>query len=192
MRPMKLLVAGIVIGLLLALGGSVLAHRDPEPAPVTQAVKVADAPVRKLGAAESAQLAEVMERVQREYVDDIEQPALIDDALRGLAMFQKLGVPILGMVENMSTFVCPCCGHAEPIFGSGGALRVAEQLGVPLLGTLPLIPAIRAGGDSGRPAAAEHDTPQAAAFDRLVEAVLEAIPQRVAPASAGGIPSDRS
>jgi ATP-binding protein involved in chromosome partitioning len=96
------------------------------------------------------------------------------------------------MVENMSTFLCPCCGHAEPIFGSGGAVQAAARLGVPLLGTLPLIPAIRAGGDSRRPAAVERDTPQAIAFDRLVEAVLEAIPQRAAPANAGGIPGDRS
>jgi ATP-binding protein involved in chromosome partitioning len=120
------------------------------------------------------------------------QDVALDDALRGLAMFQKLGVPILGMVENMSTFVCPCCGHAEPIFGSGGALRVAEQLGVPLLGTLPIVPAIRAGGDSGRPAAAERDTPQAAAFECLATAVLEAMPQRAARANASSAPSDWS
>ena len=80
---MKLLVAGIVIGLLVALGGSVLAHRDPEPAPAAPAVQVT-AVARALGAAESAQLAEVMDRVQRDYVDDIRQPELIDDALRGL------------------------------------------------------------------------------------------------------------
>ncbi len=80
---MKLLVAGIVIGLLVALGGSVLAHRDPEPAPAAPVTKVAPPP-KALGAAESAQLAEVMDRVQREYVDDIRQPELIDDALRGL------------------------------------------------------------------------------------------------------------
>jgi ATP-binding protein involved in chromosome partitioning len=61
------------------------------------------------------------------------QDVALDDALRGLAMFQKLGVPILGMVENMSMFVCPCCGHAEPIFGFGGAEQVAARLGVPLL-----------------------------------------------------------
>src|SRR5688572_18314773 len=83
LRPMKLLVAGIVIGLLVALGGSVLAHRDPEPAPAAPVTKVAPPP-KALGAAESAQLAEVMDRVQREYVDDIRQPELIDDALRGL------------------------------------------------------------------------------------------------------------
>jgi ATP-binding protein involved in chromosome partitioning len=93
-------------------------------------------------------------------------------------MFQKLGVPILGMVENMSTFVCPCCGHAEPIFGAGGAAQAAERLGVALLATLPIIPAIRAGGDGGHPAAAEQGTPQAAAFEHLAAAVLEQVAQR--------------
>ena len=120
------------------------------------------------------------------------QDVALDDALRGLRMLQKLGVPILGIVENMSTFVCPCCGHAEPIFGSGGAEKVAARLGVPLLGTLPIISAIRAGGDSGRPAAAEPDPPQAAAFDRLAEAVLEATSQRAVPVNANGAPSDWS
>ena len=120
------------------------------------------------------------------------QDVALDDALRGLAMFQKLGVPILGMIENLSTFLCPCCGHAEPIFGSGGAAQAAARLGVPLLGTLPIIPAIRAGGDSGRPAAAEPDTLQAAAFDRLAEAVLDAISQRGGAAKTSDVPGDWS
>jgi ATP-binding protein involved in chromosome partitioning len=119
------------------------------------------------------------------------QDVALDDALRGVAMFQKLSVPILGMVENMSTFLCPCCGHAEPIFGSGGAAQAAARLGVPLLGTLPLIPAIRVGGDSGRPAAAEHDTPQAAAFERLAAAVLEAALPRAALHNTSGVPADK-
>jgi ATP-binding protein involved in chromosome partitioning len=93
------------------------------------------------------------------------------------------------MVENMSTFLCSCCGHAEPIFGSGGAGLAAARLGIPLLGTLPIIPAIRAGGDSGQPAAAERDTPQAAAFERLAAAVLEAASQR-AQANASGTAGD--
>ena len=120
------------------------------------------------------------------------QDVALDDALRGVAMFQKLGVPILGMVENMSTFLCPCCGHAEPIFGSGGAEQAAARLGVPLLGTLPIIPAIRVGGDSGRPAAAVRDTPQAAAFERLTAVVLEAVSQPSGHPNTSGPPSDWS
>jgi carboxyl-terminal processing protease len=81
---MKLLGAGIVIGLLIAFGGGVLAHRDPAPVPVVPVVAAAPPARNALSAGESAQLAEVMERVRREYVDDIKQPELIDDALRGL------------------------------------------------------------------------------------------------------------
>jgi ATP-binding protein involved in chromosome partitioning len=117
------------------------------------------------------------------------QDVALDDALRGVAMFQKLGVPILGMVENMSTFLCPCCGHAEPIFGTGGARELAAQVGVPLLAALPLIPAIRLGGDTGRPVAGAPDTPEAGVFDSLAAAVLEAVAQPALGASAAG---DRS
>ena len=86
---MKLLLAGIVIGFLIALGGNVLAHRDAIPLAATPAAKSpagsgAAAPASPLSPGESAQLAEVMDRVQREYVDDVKHPELIDDALRGL------------------------------------------------------------------------------------------------------------
>jgi ATP-binding protein involved in chromosome partitioning len=73
------------------------------------------------------------------------------DARKGLAMFQKVNVPVLGIVENMSTHVCSNCGHEEPIFGSGGGVRMAEQYGVSLLGQLPLDIRIRAETDAGRP-----------------------------------------
>jgi carboxyl-terminal processing protease len=81
---MKLLAVGVVLGFLIALGGDVFAHRDQAPAPAASPATQASAPKHVLSAGEAAQLAEVMERVQREYVDDVEHPALIDDALRGL------------------------------------------------------------------------------------------------------------
>ncbi|HUQ11603.1 MAG TPA: S41 family peptidase [Steroidobacteraceae bacterium] len=81
---MKLLLAGIVIGFLIALGGSVLAHRDAQPAPAIAATKATTSTPGPLSATESAQLAEVMERVRRDYVQEIKQPELIDDALRGI------------------------------------------------------------------------------------------------------------
>jgi carboxyl-terminal processing protease len=81
---MKLLLAGIVIGFLIALGGDVLAQRDERPAPSPPAARPAPTNATALSATESAQLAEVMARVQREYVDDVRHPELIDDALRGL------------------------------------------------------------------------------------------------------------
>jgi len=73
------------------------------------------------------------------------------DARKGLKMFQKVEVAILGVVENMSTHVCSNCGHEEHIFGTGGGERLAAQYGVPFLGSLPLDLSIREQADSGRP-----------------------------------------
>jgi ATP-binding protein involved in chromosome partitioning len=73
------------------------------------------------------------------------------DAMKGLKMFEKVGVPILGVVENMAVHICSKCGHAEHIFGSGGAARMAQQYDVEVLGSLPLDIKIREQTDSGRP-----------------------------------------
>jgi len=73
------------------------------------------------------------------------------DARKGLKMFEKVGVTILGIIENMSTHICSKCGHEEHIFGSGGGERIAEQYGVPLLGSLPLDLSIREQADGGQP-----------------------------------------
>ena len=73
------------------------------------------------------------------------------DARKGLNMFRKVNVPVLGIVENMSYFLCPSCGERSDIFGSGGAKREAERLGVPFLGEVPLDMAIRENSDSGKP-----------------------------------------
>ena len=73
------------------------------------------------------------------------------DALRGVRMFQRVGVPVLGIVENMSYFVCKECGHREEIFKHGGGRRTAEALQVPFLGEIPLDPKVVEGGDAGRP-----------------------------------------
>jgi ATP-binding protein involved in chromosome partitioning len=76
------------------------------------------------------------------------------DARRGIAMFRRVNVPVLGIVENMSTFICPHCGTRSDIFGHGGARREAERLGVPFLGEVPLDIAIREKSDSGSPVVA--------------------------------------
>ena len=73
------------------------------------------------------------------------------DARKGLKMFEKVGIPILGVVENMSTHVCSNCGHAEPIFGTGGGARMSKDYGIDLLGQLPLDIRIREQADSGKP-----------------------------------------
>jgi ATP-binding protein involved in chromosome partitioning len=79
------------------------------------------------------------------------QDIALADARKGLKMFEKVSVPVLGIVENMSIHVCSNCGHAEHIFGSGGGARMAEQYGVKLLGELPLDANIREEADNGRP-----------------------------------------
>jgi len=73
------------------------------------------------------------------------------DARKGLKMFQKVEVPVLGIVENMSIHICSQCGHAEPIFGTGGGERMSEDYDVDFLGALPLDIAIRISGDEGTP-----------------------------------------
>ena len=73
------------------------------------------------------------------------------DARRGVAMFRKVAVPILGLVENMSYFTCPACGHRSDIFAHGGARHEAERLGIPFLGEIPLAMPIRETSDGGRP-----------------------------------------
>jgi ATP-binding protein involved in chromosome partitioning len=87
------------------------------------------------------------------------------DARRGLAMFKKVNVPVLGIVENMSYFQCPHCGTRSDIFGHGGARQEAERLGVPFLGEIPLHMSIRATSDAGNPVVvSEPDGPHAAIY----------------------------
>ncbi len=89
------------------------------------------------------------------------QDLALIDARRGVSMFRRTEVPILGIVENMAAFVCPHCGETSHIFGHGGARLEAERLGVPFLGEVPLTMAIRETSDSGRPVVAiDPDGPQ--------------------------------
>ena len=90
------------------------------------------------------------------------------DALKGLKMFEKVEVPVLGIVENMSTHICSQCGHSEPIFGEGGGLRMAEQQGVDFLGTLPLDIRIREQADSGNPTVAAMEDSEISAIYREI------------------------
>ena len=79
------------------------------------------------------------------------QEVSVGDALRGAKMFQRVGVPVLGIVENMSWFECPHCGKPSALFGSGGGERLATSLELPLLGQVPLYPRVMEGGDAGSP-----------------------------------------
>ncbi|HLE43332.1 MAG TPA: Mrp/NBP35 family ATP-binding protein [Methylomirabilota bacterium] len=96
------------------------------------------------------------------------------DVRKGLSMFRKMNVPILGVVENMAGFECPHCHHLTPIFGEGGGQKLADEFGVPVLGSIPLDPETRVGGDTGAPiVVARPDSPQAEAFRRIAQAVIE-------------------
>ncbi|MGD9543171.1 MAG: P-loop NTPase [Methylocystis sp.] len=113
------------------------------------------------------------------------QDLALIDARRAVSMFQKVEAPILGVIENMSYFLCPHCGGRSEIFAHGGARHDAEQMGVPFLGEAPLDIKIRETSDAGRPVVgAEPDSPQAAVYLGLaakVKTLLETQKQRAAP-----------
>jgi ATP-binding protein involved in chromosome partitioning len=101
------------------------------------------------------------------------QQVALHDSRKGLVMFQKVNVPILGIIENMSYYVCGKCGERTEIFSYGGGEKAAEKLGLPFLGRIPIDPAIRAGGDSGMPiVVADPSSPQAKAFTAIASAMV--------------------
>jgi ATP-binding protein involved in chromosome partitioning len=100
------------------------------------------------------------------------QDVALMDARRAIKMFNEVKVPIIGIVENMSLFVCPHCDQTTEIFSSGGGERTSERYGVPLLGKIPLDPAIREGGDVGRPIVeAEPESERSLAFKDVASKV---------------------
>lgn len=99
------------------------------------------------------------------------QDVALLDARKALDMFSKLKVPVLGLIENMSTFCCPNCGHETQIFGHGGVKAEAAKLGLPFLGELPLALSVRQAGDAGTPIAAT-DAPEAEAYARLARGLI--------------------
>ncbi|TAK29906.1 MAG: iron-sulfur cluster carrier protein ApbC [Chloroflexota bacterium] len=104
------------------------------------------------------------------------QEVALSDVAKSLGMFKSLNVPVLGLVENMSYFVCPHCGDRTDVFSHGGGQRAAESWGIPFLGEIPLDPLIRVGGDAGRPIVVDNpESPQSAAFRQLAGAVASKI-----------------
>ena len=98
------------------------------------------------------------------------------DARKGIEMFRKVNVPVLGVVENMSLHICSNCGHSEPIFGAGGGERIAEQYETRLLGQLPLQLSIREQADGGKPSvAAEPEGEVAATFRQMARDVASGV-----------------
>ncbi len=96
------------------------------------------------------------------------QDVALDDVRRAVAMFRKVKVPVLGIVENMSTHICSNCGHEEAVFGRGGGRRIAEETGFPLLGELPLEASLGRSTDTGTPeTASDPDSPSARRFGEI-------------------------
>jgi ATP-binding protein involved in chromosome partitioning len=104
------------------------------------------------------------------------QDLALIDARRGIAMFNQVKIPLLGVVENMSYFICPHCGGRTDVFSHGGARKEAEKLGVPFLGEVPLDIAIRANSDDGRPVIASMaNSPQANALLQIAQRVADTL-----------------
>jgi len=104
------------------------------------------------------------------------QDVALLDARKGIEMFRKVGVPVLGIVENMSTHICSNCGHEEAIFGQGGGQRLADDYGVEVIGSLPLDLSIREQTDAGNPSvAASPDSSVSAAYFTLAEKLQDRV-----------------
>jgi ATP-binding protein involved in chromosome partitioning len=104
------------------------------------------------------------------------QEVSVGDALRGVKMFQRVGVPVLGIVENMSWFECPHCGKPSALFGSGGGERLAKSVDLPLLGQVPLYPRVMEGGDTGAPiVTSDAESSAAKALAKIATAVAAAV-----------------
>ncbi len=123
------------------------------------------------------------------------QDIALADAVRGMQMFAKVKIPVLGLVENMSSFVCPGCGEVTALFGHGGGVATAEQHGMALLGQLPLDIRIREEADRGRPTvAADPESPQGLAFRNIALTTVALLAQRPRDykAAFGGIKVEKS
>jgi len=107
------------------------------------------------------------------------QDIALIDARKGLEMFRKVNVPVLGIIENMSIFHCPHCGQASEIFSHGGAQREAQRLDVPFLGEVPLYLPIRMGSDSGIPFVIDHpQAPEAQSYQQIAQKIIMALEQK--------------
>jgi len=110
------------------------------------------------------------------------QNVALQDVRKGIAMFRQVGVPLLGIVENMSYYLCPACGHRDDVFAHGGGARTAEEQGAPFLGEVPLNSELRIAMDAGRPPAADDGSPIGAVYREIASRAA----QQIAIANAAG------
>ena len=117
------------------------------------------------------------------------QEVALSDVRKGMTMFKKVNVPLLGIIENMSHFVCGHCGERTEIFSHGGGEQAAKKFDIPFLGRIPLDPAIREGGDQGKPIVVKDpDSPQTQAFLQVVRTLVSQI-EREENAESGSAPT---
>merc|ERR1719318_536059 len=104
------------------------------------------------------------------------QKVALADARKGVDMFKKVNIPVLGMVQNMSSFVCGTCGEKTHVFGRDGAQRMAKELGVSLLGDVPLSPALMSSSDSGKPiVVTQPDSEIARTYKNIAQHILDTL-----------------
>jgi ATP-binding protein involved in chromosome partitioning len=103
------------------------------------------------------------------------QEIALEDVRRGIRMFETVNVPVLGILENMSYYICPSCDKRHAIFAEGGGRRTSELFEVPFLGEIPLSPALREASDTGEPLV-DKAHPEAIAFDEIAQKVVELLP----------------
>ena len=125
---------------------------------------------------EALTVAQLAPNVQGAVIVTTPQEVAVIDALKAVKFIEKLELPVIGIIENMSGMVCPHCGDTIDLFGRGGGEKAAKELGVPYLGAIPLDPSMVKAGDEGRPYVLRHtDTPAWKAVDTVMENLLKII-----------------
>jgi ATP-binding protein involved in chromosome partitioning len=125
-------------------------------------------------------VAELIENADGAVVVTTPQEVAVQDVRRCIGFCRELNIPVLGVVENMSGFACPKCGEVVPIFGADGGRSMAEEMGVPYLGAVPIEPEVVVMGDSGTPIVqGRPDSESAKAFGRIVGALLDPAPHSI-------------
>jgi len=114
------------------------------------------------------------------------QELALSDARRGITMFSKVGVPILGVIENMSSFICDGCGKESFVFGHGGAQKISKEMNVGILGSIPLMVSVQESADKGVPVQVEHpNSPVAAAYNTMAALVWRQVSSQGSPDTDG-------
>jgi len=118
--------------------------------------------------------AQLIEKADGAVIVTTPQEVAIQDVRRCVVFCRQVGLPVLGVVENMSGFICPKCGEKADIFGAGGGQAIAREMGIPFLAAIPIEPAVVASGEAGKPIVVSHpDSITAKAFDRIVKLLEE-------------------